>query len=91
VDLRITGMHFEDMDYADVAFFLGSFPRIRHLRIQDCWPGTWEAALEVLQMDETLCAGAKSIRLGDDLVILRNDPLPFATQYLTEENDGHLK
>ncbi|KAF8155034.1 hypothetical protein K438DRAFT_1987259 [Mycena galopus ATCC 62051] len=85
VDMRITGMHFEDMDYADVAFFLGSFPRMRHLRLQDCWPGTWEVALEALQMDETLCPKLKSIRLNDDLAILRNDPLPFGRDHVDAE------
>lgn len=85
VDLRITGMHFKEMDYVDVAFFLGSFPRMRHLSLQDCFPGTWEVALEALQMDETLCLGLKSIRIGDGLAILRNDPLPFAREHLGEE------
>ncbi|KAF8188448.1 hypothetical protein K438DRAFT_1972151 [Mycena galopus ATCC 62051] len=85
VDMRITGMHFEDMDYADVAFFLGSFPRMRHLRLQDCWPGTWEVALEALQMDETLCPKLKGIRLNDDLAILRNDPLPFGRDHVDAE------
>lgn len=80
VDLRITGMHFADMeDHLEVAFFLGSFPRLRHLRLEDCWAGTWERALDALQMDETLCQGLQKIRLSDTLVVLRNDPLPFAT------------
>ncbi|KAJ6568804.1 hypothetical protein B0H19DRAFT_1231947 [Mycena capillaripes] len=81
VDLRITGMHFEGMDYLDVAFFLGSFPHVRHVRLEDCWPGTWESALDILQMDETLCPGLQKIRLSDNLIMLRNDPLPFATAY----------
>ncbi|KAJ7128800.1 hypothetical protein C8R43DRAFT_1240221 [Mycena crocata] len=76
-DLRITGMHFPDMDYVDVAFFLGSFPYVRHLRLEDCLPGTWEAALTALEMSSSLCPRLKSIRLSDDLVVLRNDPLPF--------------
>ncbi|KAJ7447543.1 hypothetical protein B0H11DRAFT_2082584 [Mycena galericulata] len=77
VDLRITGMHFDGMDYDDVAFFLASFPRMRHLRLESCFPGTWEAALEVLEMDSTLCPRLSSIRLSDSLMVLRNDPLPF--------------
>ncbi|KAJ6505373.1 hypothetical protein C8R45DRAFT_1209144 [Mycena sanguinolenta] len=85
VDLRIFGMHLEGMEYRDVADFLGSFPRMRHLRLQSCLPGTWEIALEVLQMDATLCPKLKSIRLHDDLAILRNDPLPFAVEVVNEE------
>ncbi|KAJ7691364.1 hypothetical protein B0H17DRAFT_1201211 [Mycena rosella] len=70
VDLRIIGMHFDRMDSADVAFFLGSFPRIRHLRLEDCRPGTWEAALEALEMDATLCPRLRSIRVSENLRVL---------------------
>ncbi|KAJ7115354.1 hypothetical protein C8R44DRAFT_794523 [Mycena epipterygia] len=82
VDLRIRGMHFDGMDYEEVAFFLGSFPRMRHLRLEDCRPGTWEAALEALELDATLCPKVKHIRLGPSLVVLRNDPLPFRNEYV---------
>ncbi|KAJ7234045.1 hypothetical protein B0H12DRAFT_1239188 [Mycena haematopus] len=80
VDLRITGMHFWTMDYALVAFFLGSFPRMRFLRFRNCLPGTWEVALEVLQLDATLCPHVRGILLNDSLALLRDDPLPFARE-----------
>ncbi|KAJ7473949.1 hypothetical protein FB451DRAFT_1397959 [Mycena latifolia] len=77
VDLRISGMHFVGMYPAEVAFFLGSFPRLRYLRVEGCHPGTWEAALEALELDATLCPRVKSIRVSDDLKVVRDDPLPF--------------
>jgi hypothetical protein len=77
VDLRITGMDFDGMDYEDVTFFLESFPRMRQLRLEACSPGTWEIAMHALELDATLCPRLKSIRVSDKLRLLRDDPLPF--------------
>ncbi|KAJ7747414.1 hypothetical protein DFH07DRAFT_1037138 [Mycena maculata] len=75
--LRLRGMHFVGMEYAYVALFLGSFPALVNLQIEECFPGTWETAMDVLEVDEKLCPGVTKIRLLDTLVLYRDDPLPF--------------
>lgn len=76
-DLRIFGMHFNGMDYEELAFFLDAFPSLRHLRIEDCLPGTWEAAVETLEMFPDVCPRLRAVRLNDTWVIRRGDPFPF--------------
>ncbi|KAJ7088445.1 hypothetical protein B0H15DRAFT_800920 [Mycena belliarum] len=81
LDLRITGMDLDTLAPEDVAYFLGAFPRMHHLRLAECRRGTWEAALEALEIDATLCPKLRSIRVSEEMSVYRDDPLPFRMGY----------
>ncbi|KAJ7609485.1 hypothetical protein FB45DRAFT_876575 [Roridomyces roridus] len=53
-ELRITGMHLAGRAYADVAYILDAFPRVKHLRLENCRPGTVQKVMEVLDVDWTV-------------------------------------
>ncbi|KAJ7104817.1 hypothetical protein C8R44DRAFT_746087 [Mycena epipterygia] len=84
--LRICGMHFVGLSYREMHFFLASFPALERLRLQDCFAGTWETALEVLEVDETLCPGLTQIGLDAGLVLIRDDPLPLRNATILEHS-----
>ncbi|KAJ7747416.1 hypothetical protein DFH07DRAFT_577338 [Mycena maculata] len=75
--LRLREMHFYGLGYHQVALFLGSFPVLATLQIEECFPGTWEIAMDVLEVDGKLCPAVTEIRLHNALVLYRDDPLPF--------------
>ncbi|KAJ7677593.1 hypothetical protein B0H17DRAFT_1236088 [Mycena rosella] len=76
IELKIRQIDFSWMPSEDIGFFLGAFPALQRFVIVDCFEGTWQDVIEVLEMCPALCVGLKELEV-DDGVILRDDPSPF--------------
>ncbi|KAJ7135212.1 hypothetical protein C8R43DRAFT_1021384, partial [Mycena crocata] len=87
--LQVQGMHFIGMAYHDVRSFLVSFPALKFLSLARCWPGTWEMVTEVLDMDNNLCMGVTEIHLSRDVVLDRDNALPFRNETVSAQDKGY--
>lgn len=75
-NLGLNGMHLDGFTYRELVLFLRSMPIVHEIVFCQCWPGTGEVLMEVLELDPSLCLNLRRI-LVDGALIRRNDPLPF--------------
>ncbi|KAJ7468259.1 hypothetical protein B0H11DRAFT_2046043 [Mycena galericulata] len=80
-ELVLSSMDFQWMPYTTVAFFFAAFPALQRLILHDC---LWEEIIETLEVWPTLCPSLPQLTV-DNLVILRDDELPFRNYMLEHE------
>ncbi|KAJ6534564.1 hypothetical protein B0H10DRAFT_2145698 [Mycena sp. CBHHK59/15] len=60
-----------------------SFPALERMELVDCYEGTWENMMEMLELYPETCPALRSLLVDEDedgdgpTVVLRDDPLPF--------------
>lgn len=75
-ELKLRLMDFSWISSEDVGIFLRAFPALQRFIIVDCFEGTWQDVIEILEMCPALCVDLDKLEV-DDGVILRDDPSPF--------------
>ncbi|KAJ6552159.1 hypothetical protein B0H10DRAFT_2126203 [Mycena sp. CBHHK59/15] len=83
VELKLRGMHFSGFSYDNLGFVIDSFPALERMELVDCYEGTWENMIEMLELYPETCPALRSLLVDEDedgdgpTVVLRDDPLPF--------------
>ncbi|KAJ7082805.1 hypothetical protein C8R43DRAFT_1175202 [Mycena crocata] len=88
-EMQLRQMDFADMSYTHVAFFMCAFPSLQRLQMVDCFDGTWQDVVNVLEMFPAMCVKLKQLEF-DDAVIVRDDPIPFREPMFLPFEDDEL-
>ncbi|KAJ6502390.1 hypothetical protein C8R45DRAFT_618339 [Mycena sanguinolenta] len=85
--LVLKSFDFQDLSYAGIAFFLHSFPALEWIMFFDCPLATWECCIHTLMLRPTLCPSVFAV-VVNGVLLNRNEPLPFATACLVEDEEA---
>jgi hypothetical protein len=82
--LRLKAMNLRDLPYVGVSFFLCCFPELEVVTLDGCPVSTWESVVDVLVLHPDLCPSVTVVEVND-VMLNRQEPLPFASACLLEE------